>query len=44
MAAVDEDAGFIPILYRHITWAMRKNVKAIVRPNDILDLRFVNLD
>ena len=44
MAAVDEDAGFIPILYRNITWAMRKNVKAIVRPNDILDLRFVNVD
>ena len=41
MAALDADAGFIPLFYRKITWAMRKNVKAAVRPNDVLDLRFV---
>jgi peptide/nickel transport system substrate-binding protein len=44
MAAVDADAGFIPLVVRHVTWAMRKNVKAILRPNDILDLRFVNIE
>jgi peptide/nickel transport system substrate-binding protein len=44
MAAIDEDAGFIPLVYRNITWAMRKNVKVVVRPNDVLDLRFVNVD
>jgi peptide/nickel transport system substrate-binding protein len=44
MAAVDADAGFIPLIYRNITWAMRKNVKVVMRPNDVLDLRFVNVD
>ena len=44
MAAIDADAGFIPLVYRNITWAMRKNVKVIMRPNDVLDLRFVNVD
>jgi peptide/nickel transport system substrate-binding protein len=44
MAAIDADAGFIPLIYRKTTWAMRKNVKAVIRPNDILDLRLVNID
>ena len=44
MLAIDADAGFIPIIYRKITWAMRKPVKAVIRPNDILDLRMVNID
>ncbi len=44
MAAIDADAGFIPLVYRNITWAMRKNVRVIMRPNDVLDLRFVNVD
>ena len=43
MAAVDEDAGFIPLITRKVTWAMRKQVKVVVRPNDILDLRMVTL-
>ena len=44
MAAVDEDAGFIPLITRKVTWAMRKQVKAVVRPNDILDLRMVVIE
>ena len=44
MLAIDADAGFIPLIYRKNTWAMRKNVKAVMRPNDILDLRMVNIE
>jgi peptide/nickel transport system substrate-binding protein len=44
MAAIDADAGFIPLVYRNIGWAMRANVKALIRPNDVMDLRFVNVD
>jgi peptide/nickel transport system substrate-binding protein len=44
MAAIDADAGFIPLVYRNIGWAMRANVKAVIRPNDVMDLRFVNVD
>ena len=43
MLAIDADAGFVPLFYRKITWAMRKGVTAVVRPNDVLDLRFVNV-
>lgn len=44
MALIDEDAGFIPLITRKVTWAMRRNVKAMIRPNDILDLRLVNVE
>ena len=44
MVALDADAGFVPLFYRKITWAMRKNVKAVMRPNDVLDLRLVTVD
>ena len=44
MAAMDADAGFIPLVYRNIGWAMRANVKAVIRPNDVMDLRYVNVD
>jgi peptide/nickel transport system substrate-binding protein len=44
MDAIDADVGFIPLVYRNITWAMRKNVKVVMRPNDVLDLRFVNVE
>jgi peptide/nickel transport system substrate-binding protein len=42
-AAVDSDVAFIPLIYRRIVWAMRKNVHVVARPNDMLDLRFVNV-
>jgi peptide/nickel transport system substrate-binding protein len=44
MTLVDQDAGFVVLVHRHVTWAMRKNVKAKLRPNDVLDLRFVNVN
>jgi peptide/nickel transport system substrate-binding protein len=44
MAAMDAEAAFVPLIHRHVTWAMRKGVKALLRPNDILDLRLVNID
>jgi peptide/nickel transport system substrate-binding protein len=44
MLAIDADAGFIPLIYRKITWAMRKNIKVTARPNDLLELRFVNIE
>jgi peptide/nickel transport system substrate-binding protein len=44
MAAIDADAGFIPLVYRNIGWAMRQNVRALIRPNDVMDLRYVNVD
>ena len=44
MSAIDAEAGFIPIIYRKTIWAMRKGVKVVTRPNDILDLRMVTID
>jgi peptide/nickel transport system substrate-binding protein len=44
MTAIDADAGFIPLVYRNIGWAMRQNVRALIRANDVMDLRFVNVD
>jgi peptide/nickel transport system substrate-binding protein len=44
MSAIDADAAFIPLIYRNVTWAMRKNVRVHLTPNDIVDLRFVNVD
>jgi len=44
MALLDEDCAFIPTAYRNIVWAMRRNVRTPIVPNDNLDLRFVNLD
>jgi len=44
MSLIDGDAAFIPLIYRNVTWAMRGNVKVNLAPNDILDLRFVNVE
>lgn len=44
MMAVDADAGFITLIYRNVAWAMRKNVKVILRPNDVLDLRMLSVE
>jgi peptide/nickel transport system substrate-binding protein len=43
MTLLDADTGYIPILYRKVVWVMRGNVKANAQPNDIVDLRFVNV-
>ncbi len=44
MALVDEDVGFIPVHYRKIYWAARDKVRVKPRPNDLVELRFVNVD
>jgi peptide/nickel transport system substrate-binding protein len=43
MEAIDADAAYVPLTYRKVEWAMRKSVKTVVRPNDILELRFTNV-
>jgi len=43
MEVLDADAAFIPLTYRHVVWALRDNVQTVVRPNDILELRFTNV-
>jgi peptide/nickel transport system substrate-binding protein len=44
MAVADEDVAYITLTYRSNFWAMRSNVHAKPRPNDLLDLRFVRMD
>jgi peptide/nickel transport system substrate-binding protein len=44
MSVIDADAAFIPLTYRRVVWAMRKNVKTPILPNDNVDLRFVNIE
>jgi peptide/nickel transport system substrate-binding protein len=44
MQLMDAEAAFVPLIHRHVTWAVRKNVKVILRPNDNVDLRFVTVD
>ncbi|HET9653711.1 MAG TPA: ABC transporter substrate-binding protein, partial [Usitatibacter sp.] len=44
MMLMDSEAAFVPLIHRHVTWAMRRNVKAVLRPNDVVDLRFVNVE
>jgi peptide/nickel transport system substrate-binding protein len=44
MTEIDADVGYIPLHYRHIFWVTRTAVRVKPRPNDILELRFVNID
>ena len=44
LTVIDDDCAFVPLMYRRIEWVMRKNVHAKARPNDVVDLRFVNVD
>ena len=44
MVAIDKDVAYIPLTQRSVFWAMRKNVRVKARPNDNLELRFVNID
>jgi peptide/nickel transport system substrate-binding protein len=43
MALLHEDAAFVPLFTRKVTWAMRNHVQVTPRPNDQIDLRFVTL-
>lgn len=44
MVLADEDVAYITLTYRKVFWAMRDRVDTRPRPNDALDLRFVNVD
>ncbi|HTS85769.1 MAG TPA: ABC transporter substrate-binding protein, partial [Usitatibacter sp.] len=44
LTIIDDDCAFIPLMYRRIEWVMRKNVHVKAMPNDVVDLRFVNVD
>jgi peptide/nickel transport system substrate-binding protein len=44
MDALDADAAFVPLVYRKVIWALRSGVTTIARPNDVLELRFTNVD
>ena len=44
MALLDADCAYVPLIYRNVVWAMRKNVKTPVMPNDAMDLRFVSME
>jgi len=44
MSVVEEDVAYITLTYRRVYWAMRSNVRVKPRPNDLLDLRYVNID
>ena len=44
MAVADEDVAYVTLSYRNVFWAMRDKVRTKARPNDLLDLRFVNID
>jgi peptide/nickel transport system substrate-binding protein len=38
-----DDVAYIPLYRRHLNWAMKKNVSAIMWPNDAIELRWVKL-
>jgi peptide/nickel transport system substrate-binding protein len=44
MVLVDEDVGYVPLMYRRVYWVVRSNIRVKVRPNDSMDLRYVNMD
>jgi peptide/nickel transport system substrate-binding protein len=44
MIAIDNDVAYVPLTQRYVFWAMRTNVRVKSRPNDNVDLRFVNID
>jgi peptide/nickel transport system substrate-binding protein len=38
-----DDLAYIPLYRRHLNWAMKKNVSAIMWPNDAIELRWVKV-
>jgi peptide/nickel transport system substrate-binding protein len=38
-----DDVAYIPLYRRHLNWAMKKNVTAIMWPNDAIELRWVKV-
>jgi peptide/nickel transport system substrate-binding protein len=44
MTVADEDVAYIILTHRSVYWAMRDKVRVKTRPNDLLDLRYLNVD
>jgi len=44
LTIIDQESAFIPLMYRRIVWVMRKGIHTPIAPNDIVELRFVNID
>ena len=38
------DVAYVPLYRRAVVWAMRPNIRAVVIPNDNLELRWVDID
>ncbi len=44
MSAAEEDVAYVTLTYRRVYWAMRSGVNVKPRPNDVLDLRYLNIN
>jgi peptide/nickel transport system substrate-binding protein len=43
MRMLGDELPLVPLYRRSLTWAMHKNVSAVMWPNDLIELRFVRL-
>lgn len=44
MSAAEEDAAYVTLTHRRVYWAMRSGVNVKPRPDDVLDLRYLNIN
>jgi peptide/nickel transport system substrate-binding protein len=44
MEGIEADAAYVPLITRNVTWAMRANIRVSARPNDVVELKYVNVD
>lgn len=40
---IQDDLPYIPLYRRHLNWAAKKNVSVVMWPNDLIELRWVNM-
>ncbi len=43
MRMLGDDLPLVPLYRRNLTWAMKKNINAVIWPNDLIELRFVRM-
>jgi peptide/nickel transport system substrate-binding protein len=43
MRMLSDDLPLVPLYRRNLTWAMKKNISAVIWPNDLIELRFVRM-
>jgi peptide/nickel transport system substrate-binding protein len=43
MRMLNDELPLVPLYRRSLTWAMNKNISAVMWPNDLIELRFVKL-